>query len=130
MVFFKLITMKKEYRLKKNQDFQNVINKKCFVSNDSYTMYYYKNAFEYSRIGISVSKKIGNSVVRHKVKRQINEIIRKLCNLDLSYDIIIIARSKFLDNDFQRNYLSLETLYKKMKERIEGTYEKEKKSIN
>ncbi|MBE6124158.1 MAG: ribonuclease P protein component [Erysipelotrichaceae bacterium] len=122
--------MKKEYRLKKNQDFQNVINKKCFVSNDSYTMYYYKNAFEYSRIGISVSKKIGNSVVRHKVKRQINEIIRKLCNLDLSYDIIIIARSKFLDNDFQRNYLSLETLYKKMKERIEGTYEKEKKSIN
>lgn len=122
--------MKKEYRLKKNEDFQKVINKKNFISNDSYTMYYYKNSFEYIRIGISVSKKIGNSVIRHKVKRQINEMIRKICNIDFSYDIIIIARSKFLDNDFQRNYLSLETLYKKIKERTEVSHEKEKKFIN
>lgn len=122
--------MKKEYRLKKNEDFQKVINKKHFVSNDSYTMYYYKNSFEYIRIGISVSKKIGNSVVRHRVKRQINEMIRKICNIDFNYDIIIVARSKFLDNDFQRNYLSMETLYKKIKERVEEHYEKEKKFIN
>lgn len=122
--------MKKEYRLKKNEDFQTVISKKKFISNDSYTMYYYKNSFAYIRIGISVSKKIGNSVVRHKVKRQINEMIRKICNIDLSYDIIIVARSKFLDNDFIKNQISLETLYKKFKERIEESYEKEKKFIN
>ncbi len=122
--------MKKEYRLRKNEDFQKVINKKKFVSNDFYTIYYKKNDFEYIRVGVSVSKKIGNSVVRHKVKRQINEMIRNICNIDFSYDIIIVARSKFLNNDFQRNYLSLETLYKKMEERIEENYEKEKKVIN
>lgn len=122
--------MKKEYRLKRNEDFQKVISKKKFVSNDFYTIYYKKSDFEYIRVGVSVSKKIGNSVIRHKVKRQINEMIRNICNIDFSYDIIIVARSKYLDNDFHKNYLSLETLYKKMKERIEENYEKEKKIIN
>lgn len=122
--------MKKEYRLKRNEDFQKVISKKKFVSNDFYTIYYKKSDFEYIRVGVSVSKKIGNSVIRHKVKRQINEMIRNICNIDFSYDIIIVTRSKYLDNDFNKNYLSLETLYKKMKERIEENYEKEKKIIN
>lgn len=122
--------MKKEYRLKRNEDFQKVISKKKFVSNDFYTIYYKKSDFEYIRVGVSVSKKIGNSVIRHKVKRQINEMIRNICNIDFPYDIIIVARSKYLDNDFNKNYLSLETLYKKMKERIEENYEKEKKIIN
>lgn len=122
--------MKKEYRLKRNEDFPKVIINKKFVSNDSYTIYYKKNDFEYIRVGVSVGKKIGNSVIRHKVKRQINEMIRNICNIDFSYDIIIVARSKYLDKDFNKNYLSLETLYKKMKERIEENYEKEKKIIN
>ena len=115
--------MKKENRLKKNEDFKKVISKHYCFSNEEFVVYFDSNKNEKIRIGISVSKKIGNSVVRHKCKRQVNEMIRKICDKNFGYDIIIIVKSKFLMNDFQKNYLDLESLYKKILKENEGKYE-------
>jgi ribonuclease P protein component len=57
-------------------------------------MYILKNGTNETRFGISVSKKVGNSIVRHRLTRLIRESIR--LNTDLfesGYDIVIVARS-------------------------------------
>jgi ribonuclease P protein component len=70
-------------------------------------MYYYKNDLDHARVGVSVSSKLGNSVVRHKIKRQFVSMIDEILNFNLNYDVIIIARKKFLDMSYKENYDSL-----------------------
>ena len=65
-------------------------------------MYLLNNDKEESRLGISVSKKVGNSVVRHRVTRLIREAYRlnkeKFLN---GYDIVVIARSSANGKTYQ-----------------------------
>ncbi len=54
-------------------------------------------------IGITVTKKLGGSVQRHRAKRRLRETIRlwnKENALPLTYDIVLVARSKIFDLDF------------------------------
>jgi len=87
--------MKVINRIKKYEEFQTVINEGAFVKNDSFNVYYKPNNIEVTRIGISIPKKTGHAVVRNKVKRQIRAIIAHECNMNLSKDIIIIARKSY-----------------------------------
>lgn len=50
--------MKKEYRVKKNEDFSRIIKRKQSMANRTFIIYYLKNDIGHARIGISVSKKI------------------------------------------------------------------------
>ena len=68
--------MKHTESLKKNRDFQNVYKKGTSFANRYLVMYVMDNGLEMNRVGISVSKKVGNSVVRHRVKRLIKEAYR------------------------------------------------------
>ena len=63
--------MKYTESLKKNRDFQQVYKKGTSFANRYLVMYVMDNGLEINRVGISVSKKVGNSVVRHRVKRLI-----------------------------------------------------------
>ena len=62
--------------LKKNRDFQTVYNKGKSLANSYLVMYVMDNGLEKNRLGISVSKKVGNSVVRHRLTRLIRESYR------------------------------------------------------
>lgn len=95
--------MKKENRLLKNYDFKNVLDFRKSVASKEFVVYKKNNDLGKSRIGISVSSKIGNSVIRHKVKRQISNIIRKNFNLSNNIDIVVIVRKNYLNNDFGKN---------------------------
>ena len=99
--------MKRKYRLLKNEDFKVVLDHRQNVSRGNYTIYYYKNDLDHARVGVSVSSKLGNSVVRHKIKRQFVSMIDEILNFNLNYDVIIIARKKFLDISYKENYDSL-----------------------
>lgn len=80
--------------LKKNYMFQSVYRKGKSYANKLFVMYVLQNQEDGNRIGISVSKKVGNSVVRHHVTRLVRESYRlheKVFNSGL--DIVIIARS-------------------------------------
>ena len=68
--------MKYSESLKKNRDFQNVYKKGKSYANRYLVMYVLKNDTERNRLGISVSKKVGNSVIRHHVTRLIRESYR------------------------------------------------------
>ena len=79
--------------LKKNSDFKNVYKNGKSYANKYLVMYVKENGLDKNRIGISVSKKVGNSVVRHRVTRLVRESYRlheSIFNSGL--DIVIVAR--------------------------------------
>lgn len=103
--------MKKIYRLVKNEDFTIVIKQGKTIKTESYTVHLLNNSLDHSRVGISVSTKLGHAVVRNKIKRQIRAMCDKLINYDKDfYDIIVIARNKYLSHTYQENYDSLDNL--------------------
>ena len=64
-------------------------------------MYVLKNEWEENRFGITVSKKVGNSVVRHRITRLIRESIRlHLEQMEKGFDIVIVARKTAKDRTF------------------------------
>ena len=95
--------MKKKNRLLTNKYFKNVLDKKNSVSCGEFVIYAKKNDLNYVRVGISVSSKIGNSVVRHKIKRQIS----------------MMFRNKFLFNNFHDNEENLKKMLFKLCKREE-----------
>lgn len=86
--------MKFSDSLKKNKDFQNVYNNGVSFANRYLVMYVLKNNTENNRIGISVSKKVGNSVIRHHLTRLIRESYRLHEDVfNSGLDIVVIARA-------------------------------------
>ena len=79
--------------LKNYRQFQFVYtNGRSFV-NKYFVMYIKENGLDHNRLGISVSKKVGNSVVRHRITRLIRETYRlheSVFNSGL--DIVVVAR--------------------------------------
>ena len=90
--------MKFSESLKKNRDFQNVYKKGKSYANRYLVMYVLKNDTERNRLGISVSKKVGNSVIRHHVTRLIRESYRLQEDMfNSGLDIVVIARNTAKD---------------------------------
>ena len=86
--------MKFSESLKKNRNFQNVYNNGKSYANKYLVMYVLENNLNRNRIGISVSKKVGNSVIRHHITRLIRESYRLQEDVfNSSLDIVVIARS-------------------------------------
>lgn len=112
--------MKKKDRVKSNILFNEIINKGRHVSNKSYILCMENKKEENVQFGIAVGKKIGNAVVRNKIKRQIRNIV------DRNYDIfpkfhnyIIICKKEILNLSFKEMENTLINLIKKGE-----TYEK------
>ena len=85
--------MKNTESLKSNTDFRHVYGEGKVKANKYLIMYKIGNDLTINRLGISVSKKVGNSVIRHRLKRLIKESYRlheKMFNSGL--DIVVIAR--------------------------------------
>ena len=68
--------MKYSESLKKNKDFQYIYRKGKSYANKYLVMYVLENGTSQNRLGISVSKKVGNSIVRHRLTRLIRESYR------------------------------------------------------
>ncbi len=82
-------------------------------------MYILENNTPYNRLGISVSKKVGNSVIRHRIKRLLKESYRLQENMfNSGLDIVVIARgsaSSISFKDMDSAFLHLAKLHKIMK---------------
>ena len=88
--------------LKNSRDFSQVYNHRKSLANKYLVMYVLPADQAYSRIGISVSKKVGNSVIRHRIKRLIKESYRlNVDNIKEGYDIIVVARHTAKGKSFQ-----------------------------
>ena len=111
--------MKFTESLEKNRQFQYVYDYGRSYANKYLVMFVMDNNTETSRLGISVSKKVGNSVIRHRVKRLIKESYRlqeEMFNSGL--DIVIIARVTAKEvgyNEIESAVLHLGRLHKIMR---------------
>ena len=88
--------------LKKNKDFQKVYRNGKSYADKYLVMYVLENGLESNRIGISVSKKVGNSVVRHRLCRLVRESYR--LHEDVfrrGFDIVVVARVSAKERTFR-----------------------------
>jgi ribonuclease P protein component len=91
----------------KDADFQVVLAKKIHVKSPEFTIYGFKKQSGETRIGISVSKKIGIAVVRNKIRRQIKMMLSKQFVLTDPIDYIVIVRQVYLGKTFLENQTHL-----------------------
>lgn len=94
--------MKYSESLKKNSDFQQVYRHGTSQANRLLVMYVLPGQHMRNRLGISVSKKVGNSVVRHRLTRLIRESYRLNETLfERNQDIVVIARPSAKGRSYQ-----------------------------
>lgn len=87
--------MKFSDSLKKNADFQYVYKNGQSKANRYLVMYVCENQGSTNRIGISVSKKVGNSVVRHHLTRLIRESYRlSEERFHIGWDLVVVVRKR------------------------------------
>lgn len=99
--------------LKKNEDFRKVYKKRRSKADNLFIIYIMENELGYNRLGVSVSKKVGNSVVRHRIKRLVKEsYIRLEEDLAIGYDIVVMARERASVIDFWKTKDSIFKLFK------------------
>lgn len=105
--------MKRFPSLRKNTEYQAVYKNGRSLATGLMVMYVLKTDGNGLRLGISVSKKVGNSVVRHTFSRKIREIFRlNKYRTKTGHDIIIVARNPAKEASYhslERDYLKLLT---------------------
>lgn len=94
--------------LKKNSSFRQVYGNGKSYANRFFVMYVLKNDTERNRLGISVSKKVGNSVVRHHIIRLVREAYRlQEEKFSSGLDIVVIARGASRNVTYQETEKAL-----------------------
>ncbi len=100
--------MKHFNSIKKSRDFQEVYQNGKSLANRLLVMYVKKTDRPETRIGISVSRKVGNSVVRHHITRLIRESFRLHEEMvEAGLDIVVVVRPAAKEE----NYKTIESAY-------------------
>lgn len=96
-----MIIIRKLYIVKSTRDFDDIIKNGTCIKNHYFVIHFKDNKLPYDRFGISVSKKLGNSVFRNKYKRKIRSIINNYKKEYLNnQDYIIILRKEAISKKF------------------------------
>lgn len=111
--------MDKMYRLRNSREFKKIYSGGKNYWNRNLILYVKKNHMENSRVGYSITKKIGNSVVRNKIRRRMKEIYRlNFDNIKDGYDLIFIPKKNIVDISYREmesamiHILKLSKVYK------------------
>ncbi|MDO5725777.1 MAG: ribonuclease P protein component [Tissierellia bacterium] len=94
--------MKKKYILKSYFDFKKVYEKKQTKGNRQMVLYIKPNGKDFNRLGLTVSKKVGNAVVRNLLRRRMKEIYRENSNnLKTGYDLVFVLKPVCADISYR-----------------------------
>lgn len=106
--------MNKRQRVKKNAEFQKIFKHGKSFANRQFVVYLLpKEEQEEFRIGLSVSKKVGNAVVRNQIKRFIRQSFLEMKDeVNQKMDYVIIARKQAASLDFHESKKSLQHVLK------------------
>ena len=99
-------------RLKKSWEFQRTYSKGKKYWDSYFVIYAYHVQNQQPRLGITVSKKVGKSVKRNRMKRLIREAFRELRPILLPYyDIVVVGRKAACDLSARQVEKSLRKLF-------------------
>lgn len=108
--------MLKKNVIRKNFEFQEIINRKVQIVSKTLILYHRPNK-QGLRIGISVSKKFANAVQRNRHKRQVRAILDELKPYDeLHHDAIIILRKAFLVLSYQQKMIEIKKILMRLRD--------------
>lgn len=106
--------MKKEYRVKKNEEIDKIIKARKSVGNLYFVIYRLKNnETAHFRAALSIGKKFGIAVKRNRIKRQIRNIITENKELLKNDDYVFVIKPKARELDFS----SMQKMIKNLLER-------------
>ena len=91
------------------------MQKKQYIACPSMVLYVDHKQQDWSRFGVSVSKKMGNAVVRNKIKRQIRMMLQETDFKNCLFDGILIVRNRYSQQNYSENKKDLEMCFKKVK---------------
>ncbi|WP_417848521.1 ribonuclease P protein component [Thalassoglobus sp.] len=97
-------------RVRSSLEFQRIYSLKQRASNQSLLIFAARNELGWSRIGLSVSKKNGNSIARHRIRRLLKEAFRlEQHRIPAGLDLILIPRpnSKATLQDYRQSIVEL-----------------------
>ena len=107
--------MKVINRIKDNQEFVFTVKKGNVLKHTPFIVHYLPNDKKVCRVGLSVSKKIGNAVTRNRVKRQTRAMCDSLVNYSShTFDVVIVIKPEFLNLSFDDNKNTLNNLLSKI----------------
>ncbi|MFA5480840.1 MAG: ribonuclease P protein component [Bacilli bacterium] len=106
--------MKKEYRIKKAEDFQRIIHSSRFVKNPLFVIYFQPTNLETARVGISIPKRLGIAVKRNKIKRQIKAILHEALDVSKPFDYVIVPRAALSTDNYHKSKEALTSLLVKI----------------
>ena len=102
-------------RIKANEEFVVTVKQGKVLKKSPYIIHYIFNGLTYNRIGLSVSKKLGDAVTRNRVKRQVRAMCDSLIDYSShTFDIVIVVKGEFLENSFDDNKNTLNELLSKI----------------
>lgn len=102
-------------RVKKRRDFTRIYQRGKSAAAKNLVLCWRKTGLSVHRVGFTVSKKVGNAVVRNKVRRRLKEIARLRPELFMTgYDYIVIARPPVVEISYREMEKELERLVKKV----------------
>lgn len=119
--------MKKNFRVKREKDFKAIFKEGTSFANRKFVVYQLENQQNHFRVGLSVSKKLGNAVTRNQIKRRIRHILLSVReHLADNVDFVVIARKGVEGLDYaemEKNLLHVLKLSKIYREGIRSEKE-------
>lgn len=81
------------HRVVRGADYRAIYNEGNRIQGDRFVLFWRENSLDHHRLGITVSRKVGNAVVRNRIKRLFREVFRRSCaEIPHHYDFIVNAR--------------------------------------
>ena len=118
--------MRKSYRVKRERDFNDIFTKGNNVANRRFVVYWLAKEQPHFRVGLSVSKKLGNAVTRNKIKRKIRHVLIEHQEQLVTNDFVVMSRKGVEELNYQEiNKFLLHDLNRARQEREGGEIEKE-----
>jgi len=106
----------KALRLTRRAQFLEVQGKGAKVTVEPLLALALPNTVGFTRLGLTVSTKVGNAVIRARIRRRLRELFRKRRHeLPAGVDLVLIARGSAATADFQRLSRSFDGLVAKLK---------------
>lgn len=115
----RVFKLRKKNKLKKPAAFQLVYRQGRSVANRLLVLYIFPNGSADFKIGFAAGKRLGNAVVRNRVKRLMREVFRLHNNrLPRGYDYILVGRQPIVD----KKMAQVEKMFLQLVERVNGEY--------